>query len=268
MHPTIVAGRAPDGVDEVALGQTTMDRLHVHIGDTVPLSVGETGPSRPVRVVGRAVLPGLAPYPGSDKAGLGVGALLTEAGWKRYSSNYYKDVYIFRYQPGHSAATLNRAIGSISPTDVPLPLDAVNRPAGVISLEQLRSTPTLLAMLVALLLGAAVANALVVAVRRRRHDLAVLRTLGFTTGQVLRTVLWQATTVAVIALMVGLPLGLIGGRWSWTLLAERLGTVAVPLVSAGALVVVGVIVLGLANLVGLVPGIRAARSPGTALRTE
>ena len=76
----------------------------------------------------------------------------------------------------------------------------------------------------AVLLAAAVANALVVAVRRRRHDLAVLRTLGFTTGQVVRTVLWQATTVGAVAVIVGIPLGVIVGRWTWTLLADRLGT--------------------------------------------
>ncbi len=56
--PTIAQGRLPETADEVALGQTTMDRLHTRIGATVPLSVGEQGPEEQVRVVGRAVLPG------------------------------------------------------------------------------------------------------------------------------------------------------------------------------------------------------------------
>ena len=266
-HPgvqvTIDGGRAPASVDEVALGQTTIDRLHTHIGASVLLSRGETGPPEAVRVVGRAVLPGLAPYPGSDKAGLGVGALLTEGGWKRFSSDYQKTEYIFRWAPGRSLATLTAAFQHDDPKELPLTVDPANRPAGVMSADRLRATPTVLGGLLAVLLAAAVANALVVAVRRRRRDLAVLRTLGFTTGQVVRTVLWQATTVGVAGLIVGIPAGIIVGRWTWTLLADRLGTVAQPLVSATSVVGVAAAVLVLSNAVGLIPGFRAARTPGT-----
>ena len=149
-----------------------------------------------------------------------------------------------------------------------LPSTRANRPAGVMSADRLRATPTVLGGLLAVLLAAAVANALVVAVRRRRRDLAVLRTLGFTTGQVVRTVLWQATTVGVAGLIVGIPAGIIVGRWTWTLLADRLGTVAQPLVSATSVFGVAAAVLVLSNAVGLIPGFRAARTPGRGLRPE
>jgi FtsX-like permease family len=267
--PTIAEGRAPRTVDEVALGQITMERLHTRIGGTIELADRrESGPNRAVKVVGRAVLPGLAPYPGSDKAGLGLGALLTMAGWERFSPDYQKPMYVLRWAPGASLATLTKTFSEKMPTQLPLEVDAVNQPAGVISLERLRATPTVLASLIALLLAAAVANALVVAVRRRRRDLAVLRTLGFTTGQVVRTVLWQATTVGIVAAAIGIPFGVIIGRWTWTVLADRLGTVPVPVVSGVVAVAVAVVVLALANLVGVVPGLRAARAPGRALRTE
>jgi hypothetical protein len=266
--PTISAGRAPTAADEVALGQTTMDRLGTHIGGTIELAEGEQGPNRPVKVVGRAVLPGLAPYPGSDKTGLGVGALLTPEGWQQFSSDFDKTVYIFRWAPGATSTALSNSYAEQMPSQLPLTVDGLNRPAGVISLQRLRATPTVLASLVAVLLAAAVANALVVAVRRRRRDLAVLRTLGCSTGQVVRTVLWQATTVGIVALIVGIPSGVIIGRWTWTVLADRLGTVAVPVVSGLALAAVAATVLILANLVGIVPGLRAAHAPGRALRTE
>ena len=266
--PTISEGRAPRGVDEVALGQTTMARLHTRIGGTIELAQGEQGPNHPVKVVGRAVLPGLGTYPGSDKAGLGVGALLTQAGWQRFSPDYGKIIYALRWAPGASVATLSKAFARQMPGQLPLEVDPVNQPAGVVSLQRLRSTPTLLASMVALLLAAAVANALVVAVRRRRRDLAVLRTLGCTTGQVVRTVLWQASTVGIVAVIIGIPAGVVIGRWTWTLLADRLGTVPVPEVSALLLAGLGAAVLVLANVVGVVPGLRAARSPGEALRTE
>jgi predicted lysophospholipase L1 biosynthesis ABC-type transport system permease subunit len=156
----------------------------------------------------------------------------------------------------------------MDPKELPLTVNPANRPAGVVSIQRLRATPTLLATLVAVLLAAAVANALVVAVRRRRRDLAVLRTLGFTTGQVVRTVLWQATTVGVVAVIVGIPVGVILGRWTWTLLADRLGTIAQPQVSVPALVALTAAVIVLSNAVGLVPGLRAARTPGRGLRPE
>ncbi len=271
-HPgltlTVSQGRAPRAADEVALGPTTMDRLHTRIGQSLPLALGEQGPVRQVRVVGRAILPDIAPYPGSDKAGLGVGALLTGAGWHRFSSNYQKTEYLFGYRPGRSEAALTAAVRRSDPKELPLTITPADLPAGVVSLESLRATPALLGSLIVVLLGAAVANALVVAVRRRHHDLAVLRTLGFTRGQVVRTVLWQATTVGIVALVIGIPVGVVVGRWTWTLLIDRLGTVPVPLVSVASLVLVGVAVLALAMVVGVVPGLRAARSPGRLLRAE
>ena len=257
---TIAGGRAPAAPNEVALGATTMARLHTHIGGTIELAEREQAPNRRVKVVGRSVLPGLAPYPGSDKAGLGVGALLTRAGWRRFSPDYQKTEYVFRWAPHASVATLTKAFARQMPSQLPLTVDSVNRPAGVVSVQRLRSTPTLLASMVAVLLAAAVANALVVTVRRRRRDLAVLRTLGFTTGQILRTVLWQALTVGVVAIAVGIPAGVVIGRWTWTLLANHLGTLAVPVVPAPAVLGIAAAVLALASLVALVPGLRAARA--------
>jgi FtsX-like permease family len=271
-HPgltlTVSQGRAPRAADEVALGGTTMDRLHTRIGESIPLALGEQGSVRQVRVVGRAILPDIAPYPGSDKAGLGVGALLTGTGWQRFSSDYEKTEYLFGYRPGRSLAELTAAFRRSDPKELPLTITPADRPAGVVSLERLRATPALLGSLIVLLLGAAVANALVVAVRRRGHDLAVLRTLGFTRGQVVRTVLWQATTVGIVALVIGIPVGVVVGRWTWTLLTERLGTVPLPLVSVASLVAVALAVLALAVAVGIGPGLRAARSPGRLLRAE
>jgi hypothetical protein len=267
--PTIAEGRFPRAADEVALGATTMARLHTRIGGTIELAEREQGPNRRVKVVGRAVLPGLAPYPGSDKAGLGVGALFTWDGWARFSPDFGKIEYIFHWAPHSSTATLTKTFAREMPSQLPLTVSPVNHPAGVTSLERLRSTPTLLASLVAILLAAAVANALVMAVRRRRRDLAVLRTLGFTTRQVLQTVLWQASTVGVVAVVVGIPAGLILGRWTWTVLADRLGAIPVPAFAVVDLAIVVLGVLVLANLVGLIPGWRAAHTRTAAvLRAE
>lgn len=265
---TIAAGRAPVTANEVALGATTMARLHTHIGKTIELARQEQGPNVAVKVVGRSVLPGLAPYPGSDKAGLGVGALFTHAGWRTFSPDYQKTEYIFRWTQHGSVATLTKAFARQMPSQLPLTVDPVNRPAGVVSVQRLHSTPTVLASMVAVLLAVAVGNALVLTVRRRRRDLALLRTLGFTTSQIVRSVLAQAITVGVVAIVIGIPAGIILGRWTWGLLADRLGTLSDPIVPAAAITVVAAVVLALCSLIALVPAMRAARSTAQALRTE
>ena len=267
--PTISQGRAPSAADEVALGATTMKRLHTHIGGTVEVAQEEHGAPGSVRVVGRTVLPGLAPYPGSDKAGLGVGALLTEQGWTRFSNEYEKSELVFRYRPGKSVADLVADIRRTDPAALPLPVEPVQRPSGVVSLIGLRATPTVLAGLIAALLVAAVSERAgrgrPAPAPRPRHPAAPM---GYTSAQVIRTVLWQATTVAAFGLLVGVPVGLVLGRWSWNVLAGEAGMVAVPIVPAATLAVLVVAVVGLANLIGLIPGARAAGSPGTALRAE
>jgi len=68
---------------------------------------------------------------------------------------------------------------------------------------------------------------------------------------------------------LGVPIGLVVGRLAWRTLAERLGAVVELVAPVSALGVLAVAVLGLALLVGLVPGLRAARAhPADTLRTE
>ncbi len=71
-----------------------------------------------------------------------------------------------------------------------------------------------------------VAHVLLTGVRRRRRDLALLKTLGFTRSQVQGVVAWEATTFAAVALLVGVPAGVVAGRWAWALFADAAGVAA------------------------------------------
>ena len=82
---------------------------------------------------------------------------------------------------------------------------------------------TILGVFLALLAVGAVGHALATAVHRRRHDMAVLRALGLTHAQVRTTVAWQATTLAAVGLIFGIPLGLALARTLWRVVAERTG---------------------------------------------
>lgn len=59
--------------------------------------------------------------------------------------------------------------------------------------------------------------------RGRGRDLAILKTLGLTRRQVLTVVGWQAWALAAVALAVGVPLGIIGGRWALAFFAGSVG---------------------------------------------
>jgi ABC-type lipoprotein release transport system permease subunit len=130
-------------------------------------------------------------------------------------------------------------------------------------------TPLLLA--IALAAGATIALGLtlVASVRRRRHELAILKAIGFTPGQLQWSVGWQAAIVAVVGIVFGVPLGLALGRWLWSVFAGEIGAVPAPVVPTLSVVIACVIALGLAVCLSAWPGRIAARTPAaTALTPE
>jgi predicted lysophospholipase L1 biosynthesis ABC-type transport system permease subunit len=96
-----------------------------------------------------------------------------------------------------------------------------------------------------------------------------LKTLGFTRRQLRQAVAWQATTIATIALLIGLPVGIAGGRWAWHYLATQLGVLPEPAIPLTTIIITIPAALVLANLIATAPGQAAARTqPATILRTE
>ena len=87
--------------------------------------------------------------------------------------------------------------------------------------------------------------------------------------QLRQVVAWQATTIAGIALLIGLPAGVAAGRWAWRLLAAQLGVLPEPAVPITTILIVIPAALVLANLIAAAPGQAAARTqPAAVLRTE
>ena len=142
-------------------------------------------------------------------------------------------------------------------------------PAEIETLDRIRWTPVVLAAVLGGLAVATVGHTLVTSVRRRRRDLAVLKTMGFQRRQVSAAVAWQATTFAAVAALIGLPIGVALGRVAWLALADQLGIVpdvATPLLGV---LLVGPATVLIANLIALVPGWLAGRvPPAVVLRTE
>ncbi len=80
-------------------------------------------------------------------------------------------------------------------------------PSSVTALAEIGQVPPLVATLVAIIGVAAAANALVLAVRRRGGDLAVLRALGLRPRDVRRARRLAGATMAAIAAIAGIPAG-------------------------------------------------------------
>jgi ABC-type antimicrobial peptide transport system permease subunit len=137
----------------------------------------------------------------------------------------------------------------------------VQQPAEIVSYRSTGATPVVLASGLATGASVALGLTLVASVRRRRRDLALLKTLGFTRLQLASAVAWQASVNALTGAVVGVPLGIALGRWLWDLFARAIFAVADPSVPVLQVVIVAAAALVLANVVAAVPGRMAARTP-------
>jgi ABC-type antimicrobial peptide transport system permease subunit len=106
-------------------------------------------------------------------------------------------------------------------------------------------------------------------VRRRRRELALLKTLGMTRRQLRAIVAWQTTFTLLIAVALGVPLGIAGGRLAWQAFAGSLGAVPVTAVP-GLLLAAGAVMLVIAgNVLTAAPAaVAASTDPAAALRAE
>jgi ABC-type lipoprotein release transport system permease subunit len=268
LSPAILEGRAPDSPDEIALGTRTLRSLGLEVGDRVDVRIRatETDPVS-MQVVGRAVFPVFA-----EAGRLGDGAFVRMAGTERIlGSSLPNDEQglLVRVTQADDVDAIVEELNERLSSSTELFVIRQGKPTDIVNFGRVEATPYLLGAILAALSAATLAYLLVSAVRRRRRDLAILKTLGLVRGQVRATVAWQATALTVVALLIGVPIGLAVGRWTWTLFADDLGVVSEPqLPWIATLVLVPVAVL-VANLVAAPPARTAARTkPALVLRSE
>ena len=270
----IPGGVPPAAGDEVALGASTMRAAHTAIGRTVDLVLDQAGGhSKPkpvrMRVVGTVIVPPI-PYLAT---GLGEGASLTLPGYLRIDPGAARQrgrlPFLVRFAPGVSRdAGLAAVANDIKGLPRPFVFGA-ERPANVVSLAAIAGLPVALSGLLALIAAGSLTHMLVSSTRRRRRDLAILKSLGFIRRQVRHAIAWQATTIVAIALLIGLPTGVAAGRWAWHIFATQLGVLPEPAVPLITIFIAIPAALALANLIAAPPGRAAARNQSaTVLRSE
>jgi hypothetical protein len=266
---TVLDGRAPQSAEEVLVGSETLDRLGRHVGDTLIAEGLEGHRPRELTIVGRGVFPELV-HPGlpdSDTGAYNDFALLTQEGSANFAADAGGESFslaLVRWAPGTDSRAATRGLERDGAE-----VQVVGRPDRIVNLARVDAFPSVVAAFLVLVAAIAAGHALVTSVRRRSRDLAVLKTLGFVGSQLRATVAWQATTLAAVGLVVGVPAGLVIGRSAWAFVARRLGIddhTPVPWLAITLTVPATFVV---ANLIAAVPGRRAARiRPAVALRSE
>jgi len=275
--PALLSRHGLDGPDQVVLGPLTLAKLHARVGDTVEVSTSGSPPT-PLHVVGTATLPAFGGTP--QHLEMDTGAVLDYQLIPPGQRNLFDqpqpgpNVILLQVRTGTTEGSIDQSIDSIINTmgggsSGGQPVLGPQRPAEIIAYRDLGATPAFLGATLAAGAVVALELALVASVRRRRHDLAVLKTLGFTRRQLSSTVAWQSSIAVGIGAAIGIPLGISSGRLLWNLFAREINAVPVPAVPSLTVALIAACALLLVNLVAAVPGYIAARTPtALALRAD
>jgi hypothetical protein len=277
--PPILTGHGFDQPGQIVLGPGTLAQIHKSVGDIVTVRYGTTA-EHLLRIVGTATMPAVGVASVTGHASMGTGAVVPYQLLPASVRNQFNlsptgpNAELVRLKAGADPKTalrsLNRIAAEVStPENYASQVYGVQRPAEIVNYRSMGATPLILGL--GLTAGAvtALGLTLVASVRRRRRPMAILRTLGFSGRQLGASVAWQSSVAVVIGLVVGVPLGIVAGRFLWDLFATNIYVVPSPTVPALAIVAIALGALVLGNLVAALPGRLAAHTPtALLLRTE
>ena len=274
---SVVDGRLPDGDHEIMLGAGTMRSVGARPGGLVRVTVTDphgAAHQGQFRVVGRGSFP-----PGFGTGGLGTGAAMTlrsftdlqcpPGGGQRACQRSVQRGTIYSVLahagPGPAAAaSLARDVRKY-----PQFAGSTSEPVELVNFGESVNFPLLFGGLLVLFAAATMVHLLVVSVSRRRRETGLLKVLGFVRYQVAAVVSWQASTVALVGIAGGVPLGIAAGNAAWRLFATNFGVVPLTVVTVLPLAALALGVLAAANVLAFVPALLAARSrPARLLRAE
>jgi FtsX-like permease family len=289
--PPVLSGQAVEAKGQIVLGGATLAALHKKLGDTVRFSFGVpkdapiyVPPTRLV-IVGTSTMPAVGFASAlSDHTSMGTGAILSNNSLPASFLQAMEspdptlngpNLALVRMRAGVSAsagradleriaAAANRAFAAVPKgggSGDTVAVVGVQRPAEIVNYRTIGATPLYLVSGLAIGAVTALALTLVTSVRQRRRDLALLKTLGFTQRQLAAAVAWQSSIIAVVGIVVGLPTGIVVGRWLWGLFARQIYAVPEPSVPVLSVVLIAVGALVLANVVAAIPARIAARTP-------
>jgi putative ABC transport system permease protein len=265
---TVRAGKAPVGADEIVVDRGTFQKAHLKLGQQVQVQAG-TLPARAYQVVGVVTV--------GDIDSL-AGATLTA-----FDTTTAQNVLL---KPGQLSQITVAADAGISQAVLADRVKkALGKSADVVTGEELNQQTsngiksglgffnTILTVFggIALIVGLfVIANTFAMLIGQRARELALLRAIGASRGQVVRSVLAEGFTVGLVGSVIGLALGIgiaIG-------LKAGLSSIGIDIPSSAVVVkartVIAALALGIivTTLAALFPSIRASRVPPVAAMSE
>ena len=263
------AGRAPTAAGEIVVDAALAGRTGVHVGSTV--TVQATGAPSRYRVVGVAA-------PGADENGLtSQSAVFFSAAEARALAGHPGRLAALGVWPARGtdldtlAASTRRALAGAPATvrtganrgAAELPQAATAK----VLLVSLAGALTATSLLVAIL---AVAGTIGLTIQRRQRELALLRAIGATPGQIRSMVGREALVIGAVASVPGAFAGLAAGRWLHDRLVAN-GAIPPNLhLAQGPIPLLAAVVMTMAGawIAGRIASRRAARIRPTAALAE
>ncbi len=268
---TAVQGHLPSAAGEVAIDQATAQRKHLRVGQQ--LVVAGRAPARSYTIAG------IAKFAGSESFGGTSVALLTlqQAQYVADKRGEYDGINVAaESNPAHPVTPedLAKRVRAALPATVTVRTGAQEAANQTTNLEEelgFLRTFLLVFAYVALVVGAFIIfNTFSITVAQRTRELGLLRTLGASRTQVLRSVVQESVLLGV----VGAALGLFGGIGLAPALDHLFKAFGADLPDNGTVLetrtVVVSLVVGIVITVaaGVVPALRATRVPPLAAMRE
>jgi putative ABC transport system permease protein len=256
---TIKQGRKPQNADEVAIDAATAKKQKLKLGDK--LAVVATAPRKSYTVVGFTQIAGVDSFGGATV----VDMQLPEA-QRMLGKNGFDQIQVSA-KNGVSPAQLRDQLKTALPRTVNVRTgqDEARKQSNDIKDNLSFLTTLLLAFAgISLFVGAFIIfNTFSITVTQRMREFALLRTLGASRGQVMRSVITEGLTIGLVGSIVGLALGVAvaGG------LRALFRAVGVDLPSNGNVIASRTIIVSLVVgtlvtvLSSLAPALRATRVP-------
>jgi predicted lysophospholipase L1 biosynthesis ABC-type transport system permease subunit len=185
-------GRMLAGPGEAIVGRGLLDKLHLHVGDTLPLST--LGEAHTLRIVGRYI------EPDNDA----VTAIFDQRSLSPAAQHRLRPSVGLSVPTVPDARRLERQLES----------DSQGAVHGTVTEDEVKQEradvrPIIWGMDV-LLLAIGIVNlitTMLLGIRERRRDFAIFKSVGFTPRQVLEAVTAGGSLLALIALAIGIPVG-------------------------------------------------------------
>jgi hypothetical protein len=266
IDPVLVRGDLPVRVDELALGQDTLERVGAAVGDEIDVSF--LGDATPMRITGVVALP-----VSLDGGSLASGAVISPAAFEaadlttacEQSDSCTRQVAVRLADDVDPTAFAARYEDPSADVAVQLPVP----PSDIDRLTAVEHLPRYLAVFLAVLAAAATSFTTELTMRQRRRDLAMLRVLGMTQRHMRSVVVIFVFALSLVGTAIGVGLGVIVGRQVWRVVASSVAVPFAPNTPMWAAVIVPIAALLLAQLVATRSRQAVARVPAArVLRAE